>query len=45
MDVIGMVRIIAERTFEIDCGSVCLFGRLAEVCICLIDWQKCVFVW
>ena len=29
-DVIGMVRIIAERTLEID----------EELCICFIDWQK-----
>ena len=28
-DAIGMVRIIAERTLEID-----------ELCICFIDWQK-----
>ena len=29
-DVIGMLRIIAERTFEVD----------AELCVCFIDWQK-----
>ena len=28
-DAIGMMRIIAERTLEID-----------ELCICFIDWQK-----
>ena len=29
-DAIGMMRIIAERTLEID----------EELCICFIDWQK-----
>jgi len=29
-DAIGMLRIISERTLEID----------AEVCVCFIDWQK-----
>ena len=29
-DAIGMIRIIAERTLEID----------EELCICFIDWQK-----
>ena len=29
-DAFGMMRIIAERTFEID----------EELCICFIDWQK-----
>jgi hypothetical protein len=29
-DAIGMLRIIAERTLEID----------EELCICFIDWQK-----
>jgi hypothetical protein len=30
LDTIGMLRIISERTLEID----------AEVCVCFIDWQK-----
>ena len=30
MDAIGMVRIIAERTLEVD----------EELCVCFIDWQK-----
>jgi len=29
-DAIGMLRIISERTLEID----------AELCVCYIDWQK-----
>jgi hypothetical protein len=29
-DAIGMLRIIAERTLEID----------AELCVCFMDWQK-----
>jgi len=29
-DAIGMLRIISERTLEID----------AELCVCFIDWQK-----
>jgi retron-type reverse transcriptase len=29
-DAIGLLRIIAERTLEID----------AELCVCFIDWQK-----
>ena len=29
-DAIGMMRIIAERTLEID----------EELCVCFIDWQK-----
>jgi len=29
-DAIGMLRIIAERTLEID----------AELCVCFIDWRK-----
>jgi hypothetical protein len=29
-DAIGMLRIISERTLKID----------AEVCVCIIDWQK-----
>jgi hypothetical protein len=29
-DAIGMLKIISERTLEID----------AEVCVCFIDWQK-----
>ena len=32
MDAIGMLRIISERTFEID----------EELCVCFIDWQKVV---
>ena len=31
-DTIGMLRIIAERTLEID----------AELCVCFIDWQKAI---
>ena len=29
-DAVGMLRIISERTLEID----------AELCVCFIDWQK-----
>jgi len=29
-DAIGMLRIISERTLEVD----------AELCVCFIDWQK-----
>jgi hypothetical protein len=29
-DAVGMMRIIAERTLEIDEGTVCLLHRLAE---------------
>ena len=32
-DAIGMMRIIAERTLEID----------EELCICFIDWQKAFY--
>jgi hypothetical protein len=29
-DAVGMLRIISERTLEID----------AELCVCFVDWQK-----